>query len=212
MTTYVLIPGACHGGWYYDPIATDLRALGHEVHAPTLSRTGNLEDHTAEVLALVRDLDDVVLAGHSYGGMVVTTVADRVPDKVKALVYVDALVPGDGQSVWDLVHGPWREWYIDGAAGDGRSVAPMPFFDRRAFAHPIASLLQRPRITGAVDKITDRWYLFAKGTEDSPFIQFRDAYRDDPRWRVLEIDTSHNFIDGGAEALSDVLKSAGATS
>ncbi|MBB5959230.1 pimeloyl-ACP methyl ester carboxylesterase [Saccharothrix tamanrassetensis] len=212
MTTYVLIPGACHGGWYYDPIAADLRALGHEVHAPTLSRDGNLEDHTTEVLALLDDLDDVVLAGHSYGGMVITTVADRVPEKVAGLVYADALVPGDGQSVWDLVNDHWRDWYISGSAHDGRSIAPLPFFDSRAFAHPLASLIQRPRITGAVDKITNRWYLLAKGTEFSPFTQFRDAYQDDPTWHVVEVDAPHNILDGGEAALLEALKSAASAS
>ncbi|GAA1347676.1 alpha/beta fold hydrolase [Saccharothrix algeriensis] len=210
MTTYVLIPGACHGGWYYDPITAALRELGHEVHAPTLSPHGNLEEHAEEVLALLADLDDVVLAGHSYGGMVVTTVADRVPRKVKGLVYADAMVPADGQSVWDLAHGPWREWYVDGASADGRSVRPLPFFDPRAFAHPMASLLQRARLTGAVDGIANRWYLFAKGTEDSPFTQFRDAFRDDPAWRVLELDTPHNVLAGGQEQVLAALTAAGA--
>ncbi|RKT56518.1 alpha/beta fold hydrolase [Saccharothrix australiensis] len=209
MTTYVLIPGACHGGWYYDPITTELRDLGHEVHAPTLSRDGNLEEHTEQVLELVADLDEVVLAGHSYGGMVITTVADRAPEKVKALVYVDAVVPAHDQSVWDLVNGPLREWYITGAAADGRTVAPLPVFDPRAFAHPLASLLQRARLTGAVDKITDRWYLYAKNMPNSPFTRFRDRFRDDPTWRVRDLDATHNFIDGGAAEFLDVLKAAG---
>lgn len=209
MTTYVLIAGACHGGWYYEPITARLRAQGHQVHAPTLSADGNLREHVEQVLALLDGLDDVVLAGHSYGGMVITGAADRVPEKIKSLVYVDALVPRDGQSAWDLVHGFWRAWYIDGVAGDGRGVAPMPFFDQRAFAHPIASLLQRSRLTGAVDKITDRWYLYCEQTQESPFTQFRDAFRDDPTWQVRSLDVNHNFLDGGAEEFLDVLAKAG---
>ncbi len=209
MTTYVLIAGACHGGWYYDPIAEELRARGHEVHAPTLSPDGNLEEHAAEVLALLADLDDVVLAGHSYGGMVITTAADRVPETIRTLVYADALVPADGESAWDLVAGLWRDWYIDGVAEDGRGVEPMPFFDSRAFAHPLASLLQRARITGAVDKITDRWYLFATGTQDSPFARYRDAFRDDPTWRVRELDTPHDILAGAEAEFLDVLVTAG---
>ncbi|MFI9814720.1 alpha/beta fold hydrolase [Saccharothrix variisporea] len=209
MTTYVLIAGACHGGWYYEPITARLRAQGHQVHAPTLSAVGNLEEHVEQVLALVDGLEDVVLVGHSYGGMVITAVADRVPGKVKSLVYVDALVPRDGQSAWDLVHGFWRQWYIDGASADGRGVAPMPFFDKRAFAHPIASLLQRPRLTGAVDGIARRWYLYCEQTQDSPFTQFRDAFQADPGWEVRSLDVGHNFLDGGAEDFLDVLKAAG---
>ncbi|XVV01632.1 alpha/beta fold hydrolase [Actinosynnema sp. CA-248983] len=210
MTTYVLIAGACHGGWYYDPVADQLRAQGHDVHTPTLSADGNLKEHVEQVLALLEGLDDVVLAGHSYGGMVITGAADRVPEKIKSLVYVDALVPRDGQSAWDLVHGFWRDWYVDGAAADGRGVAPMPFFDDRAFAHPIASLLQRSRLTGATDKITDRWYLYCERTQESPFTQFRDAFQGDPTWQVRSLDVGHDFLDGGAEEFLDVLAKAGA--
>ncbi|MBW4721076.1 alpha/beta hydrolase [Saccharothrix obliqua] len=209
MTNYVLIAGACHGGWYYDSVASALRAEGHVVHAPTLGATGNLEEHAAEVLALLADLDDVVLAGHSYGGMVITTAADRVPEKIKALVYADAVVPRDGQSVWDLVHGPWRKWYVDGAAEDGRGVAPMPFFDQRAFPHPLASLFQRARLTGAADKVPHRWYLYAAETEDSPFTKFRDAFRDDPAWRVRDLPATHNVLAGAEAEFLDVLREAG---
>lgn len=209
MTTYVLIAGACHGGWYYEPITARLRAEGHQVHAPTLSAVGNLAEHVEQVLALVDGLEDIVLAGHSYGGMVITAVADRVPEKVKSLVYVDALVPRDGQSAWDLVHGFWRQWYIDGVSGDGRGVAPMPFFDERAFAHPIASLLQRPHLTGAVDDIANRWYLYCEQTQESPFTQFRDAFQADPDWEVRSLDVGHDFLNGGAEDFLDVLKAAG---
>ena len=209
MTTYVLIPGACHGGWFYDSIAAELRAQGHEVHTPTLSGDGNLEEHIAEVLALFEDLDDVVLAGHSYGGMVITGVADRVPEKVRSLVYVDALVPRDGQSVWDQVGGYWRDWYVTGAAADGRHVAPLPFFDERAFAHPIASLFQRARLTGAVEKVTNRWYLYCEQTQESPFTRFRDAFQGDPSWEVRSLAVGHNFLDGGEEEFLEVLRAAG---
>ena len=105
MTTYVLIPGACHGAWCFDDLAAALRSRGHRVLAITLTGVAerahllhagvNLETHVADVLAelAVHDVSDAVLVGHSYGGMVITAVADRVPQQVDALVYLDALVP-----------------------------------------------------------------------------------------------------------------------
>ncbi|WP_158851722.1 alpha/beta fold hydrolase [Saccharothrix deserti] len=212
MTTYVLIPGACHGGWYYDPISERLRAEGHEVHAVTLS-TGrvNLEDHAAEVLDLFERLDlrDVVLAGHSYGGMVITTVADRVPDRIRSLVYVDAFVPRDGESAYDIVHGDWRTWYVEGSSGDGFSMAPLPFFDERATPHPLPTLLQRALLTGAVDKVPDRRYMFLAGMADTPLAGTYERLRHDPAWHVTELPVGHNVVAEAPEELLATLKAAG---
>ncbi|GAB3008796.1 alpha/beta fold hydrolase [Saccharothrix stipae] len=210
MTTYVLIPGACHGGWYFDPISEPLRAEGHEVHAVTLS-TGrvNLEDHVAEVLGLLERLDlrDVVLVGHSYGGMVITTAADRVPDRVRSLVYVDAFVPRDGESAYDIVHGDWRKWYVEGAMGDGFSMAPLPIFDERATSHPLATLLQRASITGAVDRVADRRYLFMADFPDSPLARTYERLRDEPGWRVEAWSAGHNVVRDAKERFLGVLLS-----
>ncbi|MEV8442822.1 alpha/beta hydrolase [Actinosynnema sp. NPDC051121] len=211
MTTYVLIPGACHGGWYYDPISERLRADGHEVHAVTLS-TGrvNLDDHVAEVLELFEreDLGDVVLVGHSYGGMVITCVADRVPDRVRTLVYVDAFVPRDGESAYDIVHGDWRKWYVEGAAGDGFSMAPLPIFDDRATPHPLPTLLQRAAITGAVDRVADCRYLFMADFPDTPFAATHARLRDEPGWQVEAWPSGHNVLRDASERFLEVLKSA----
>src|SRR4051795_805256 len=122
MTTYVLIPGACHGSWCFDELAAALRSRGHQVLAITLTGVAerahlahagvNLDTHVTDVLAelAAHDVKDAVLVGHSYGGMVITGVADRVPEKVDALVYLDAFVPRDGESCWDLVNDEERQW------------------------------------------------------------------------------------------------------
>ena len=103
--TFVLIHGASHGGWCYDRVAAILRSQGHRVFAPTLAglaervamdaRRINLTTHINEVVALFEreDLSDVVLCGHSYGGMVIAGVADRIPDRIGNLVFLDAVVP-----------------------------------------------------------------------------------------------------------------------
>src|SRR4029077_15616455 len=114
MATYVLVHGGGHGGWCYQPTAELLRAAGHRVLAPSLTGCGerkhllapgiDLDTHIEDVVSLLfyEDLRDVILVGHSYGGMVVTGVADRAADRVGRIVYLDAANPVDGQSLVDV--------------------------------------------------------------------------------------------------------------
>ena len=129
MATFVLVHGGGHGGWCYQRVSPLLRVAGHEVHAPTmtgvgershlLSRDVDLETHIRDIAAVLHfeDLRDVILVGHSYGGMVITGVADRVSDRVGRLVYLDAATPVDGQSLVDVA-GP----IIEAVRPDGRVV------------------------------------------------------------------------------------------
>ena len=116
MATYVLVHGAWHGGWCWKRVAPLLRAAGHEVYTYTptltglgerahlLSRDIDLDTHITDIVNVLayEELTDVVLVGHSYGGMVIAGVADRVPERVAHLVYLDAFVPRDGQAVHDI--------------------------------------------------------------------------------------------------------------
>src|SRR5690606_24649520 len=112
--TFVLVHGATAGGWEWKRTGQFLSDDGHTVYRPTLTGLGerehlnstevDLATHINDVVNLVlfEDLHDVVLTGHSYGGMVVTGVMDRIPERLKHVVFLDAAVPEDGQSIWDL--------------------------------------------------------------------------------------------------------------
>ena len=112
--TYVLVHGGGHGGWCWERVATPLRAQGHRVYTPTLTGLGershllspdiNLDTHITDVVNGLRweNLTGVILVGHSYGGMVITGVADRAPDRVGQLVYLDAAHPKNGQSLAEI--------------------------------------------------------------------------------------------------------------
>ncbi|MFA5884813.1 MAG: alpha/beta fold hydrolase [Acidimicrobiia bacterium] len=138
MATYVLVHGGGHGGWCYQKVARLLRAAGHEAYTPTLTGLGershllspaiDLDSHITDVVALLtfEDLRDVILVGHSYGGMVITGVADRASDRVGTVVSLDAANPVNGQSLVDVA-GPVIEMTRPhGQVVDGVELVLLP--------------------------------------------------------------------------------------
>ena len=129
------------------------------------------------------DLSDVVLLGHSYGGMVITAVADAIPEKIAALVYLDAFIPEDGQSLFDLNIPANTQMFIDRAGALGGLFVPPPpaaFFgvnekdaarvDALAAPHPIATMIEKIRLTGAYRSVKKRVYVHgAMLPRESPF-------------------------------------------
>lgn len=221
MTTFVLIPGAWHGAWTFEPLARRLRAHGHHAFPLTLTGVGdrkhllthsvNLDTHIEDVVNLLTDqqVTDAVLVGHSYGGMVITGAADRVPERVAGLVYVDAMVPEDGDSCWSLVTDQERGWYLEGAHETGYTSAPLPFFDARATPHPLASLLQSVRLSGGLDRYRSRDYVYATGWDgQSPFAELHERLVRDPAWRTHALASGHNVMRDAPEELLKVLLAA----
>ena len=139
MATFVLVHGGGHGGWCYQRVSRLLRSAGHEVHVPTMTGLGershlvgphvDLSLHVQDIAAVLHyeDLRDVILVGHSYGGMVITGVGGMAPDRISKLVYLDAANPKNGQSLVDVA-GRHR----DGAPGRPGSQR------RRTRAAPLA--------------------------------------------------------------------------
>lgn len=151
MSTFVLVPGAWLGGWCWHHVAADLRAAGHRTVAATLTGLGerahllsreiDLDTHISDIVGLFeyRDLRNVILVGHSYGGTVITGAAERVADRIQRLVYLDASVPRDGESN-DTVIGPVMAAQLHAAAaaeGDGWKVPPAPYVVERLSGHPL---------------------------------------------------------------------------
>ena len=138
MATYVLVHGGGHGGWCYQRVARLLRAAGHEVYTPTLTGLGershllspdvDLDMHITDITSVLHyeDLRDVILVGHSYGGMVVTGVADRASDRVGRLVYLDAANPVNGQSLKDVAGPVIEAARPAGAVIDGMELVLLP--------------------------------------------------------------------------------------
>ncbi len=145
MATYVLVHGGGHGGWCYQRVARLLRAAGHEVYTPTLTGLGershllspdvDLDMHITDITAVLHyeDLRDVILVGHSYGGMVITGVADRASDRVGRLVYLDAANPVNGQSLKDVAGPVIEAARPAGAVIDGMELVLLPAPDAGLF-------------------------------------------------------------------------------
>jgi pimeloyl-ACP methyl ester carboxylesterase len=224
MTTFVLVHGAWHGSWCWKRVRRDLQAEGHEVFTPTLTGVAershlvspqvNLETHIADVVNLIRweELDDVVLCGHSYGGCVITGAADRVADRIKALVYLDAFILGDGEALHDVLPRAVRDDQVSGAVthGHGWQVQPISaeFFrvnttdrawvDRQCTPQPLATFAQpvRLRETFPSSKCT---HILATGYEHSPFPPFHEIAKA-KGWKTLTIDCGHDvMLDRPAE-------------
>jgi pimeloyl-ACP methyl ester carboxylesterase len=142
MATYVLVPGAWLGGWAWEPVTRRLQAQGHDVHPVTFTGLGershlaspevDLDTYIADVVDLVEseDLHDVVLVGHSYGGHVVTAVADRIPDRISLLAFLDAGPSPDEAAFLDLQPPAARELIerLAEEAGEGWRI-PLPTWE-----------------------------------------------------------------------------------
>jgi pimeloyl-ACP methyl ester carboxylesterase len=162
VATYVLVHGGGHGGWCYKFVAERLRAKGHEVHTPSLTGLAehegalspgiDLDTHIADVVKLLhfQDLRDVILVGHSYGGMVITGAADRACDRVGHLVYLDAANPKNGQSLVDVTSGMILGTRQAGRIVDGVELVLFPGTDPLGFygvTDPEMIEWMRPRLT-----------------------------------------------------------------
>ena len=218
-TTYVLIPGMCHGAWCFDELTASLRSAGHHVLAITLTGVAershlmpgavNLDTHITDVLSAIENDtaagDELVLVGHSYGGMVITGVADRIPGRVESLVFLDAVVPYDGEACWDLVNDEERRWYVK-VDSTGFGVPPMPFFDDRATSHPLATVLQPLRLQGDLGRFRRRVFVYALDWPgESPLRPSYDRVRSDPNWITHELDGKHNLMRDNPDDLLRIL-------
>jgi pimeloyl-ACP methyl ester carboxylesterase len=220
MATIVIVPAAFAGGWLYREVRVGLQAAGHEVYALTLTGLGErshlatpdvgLDTHTQDVVNALEyeDLHDVVLIGHSYSGVVLTAVADRAADRLARLIYIDAILPHDGECMFDAeppqVRASWEERAQQ--LGDGWRVPPWNPSDRRMVPMPLKPMQQPLRLSGAGSAVAGAFvHCTAKTGEDA---LARSAGRARERgWPVYELAAGHNPLRNEAECglLMDLL-------
>ena len=229
--TFVLIHGGFRGGWCYSPVASILRAAGHDVYAPSLTGLAdrshlanasvNASTHIQDVINLVRweQLTDIVLVGHSYGGFIIGGVADRIPGSIAALVYLDAIIPVDGMAMLDVMPPEAIPGIIKSTAGHGGYLIP-PFsaadfglsganatlVDALSTPQPLSTLTERIELTGAYMNIKKKLYVRAK---NYPLTRhYYDRVKDDPDWSTFLLDCAHDVMLEAPEEVARILTEA----
>jgi pimeloyl-ACP methyl ester carboxylesterase len=241
MATFVLVHGGWHGGWCWKKITPLLRARGHEVFTPTLTGLGErshlahpligLETHIRDVVNVLtyEDLSGVILLGHSNGGTLITAVADRVPERLAHLVYLDAWVPEDGQATIDLttMNFPREAWEArvrtEGYGWLVPSLRPGPWdefvrdvwrvtdeTDRRWMVErlgptPFKTFTDPVRRTDSRAEALPRTYVRCLQNHSPAFDRFAEAAQSTPGWRYREMDTGHEPFVTNPRELADLL-------
>lgn len=231
MATFVLVHGAWHGSWCWKRVRRILQAAGHEVFTPTLTGLGershlnspsvNLSTHVSDVVNVIRweELSDVVLCGHSYGGCVISGVAEQLNDSIRALVYVDGFVLEDGESFMDLFPPEQVEQARLQAQtiGDGWKFFPfpanllgtdpkdVPWVDAQFTPQPIASLEEPLRLTGKTSSIRDVVHLLATGYESPLPVAVAHERAKSKGWTARTISCGHEIMLDRPDELTSLL-------
>jgi pimeloyl-ACP methyl ester carboxylesterase len=231
--TFVLIHGAWHGGWCWRPLAQLLEAGGHRVTTPTLTGLGerahlqssavDLETHITDVVAHIaaEELSDIVLVGHSYGGFVVRGVAAHVPQAIAHVIYLDAFVPNDGETVADYA-GADRERDIRNLVEHNAAAAIPPlaaaafgisdpaqaaWVERRLKPQPARTYLQPLAIGGEGSVTYRRSYVACLDPKLEVFDSTRARIKADSDWRYRELQQGHDVMVTEPQLLSRTLLS-----
>ena len=225
MAIFVLVHGGYAGSWIWREVRKGLWQAGHEVYTPSLTGMGervhlanpdiDLSVHIQDVVNEITfsDLKEVILVGYSYAGMVVSGVAEKIPERIAQMVYLDAWVPEDGQSAVDLVGPVAAEMAMQAvqAYGDGWKLYPTNLEDYpRMTPQPIKTGLEKlSRKNPAAGRLPKAFVYF---TEDSaedlmlvPIIRFAEKVKDDPDWRYLEVRGDHLVVLSEPEKIVQVL-------
>ena len=230
---FVLVHGAWHGGWCWRRVAPLLRDAGHEVFTPSLAGLGDrahlsrpdidLETHIQDILMLIEmeELDDVVLVGHSYAGMVITGVADRVASKIGSLVYLDAFLPQNGKAQMDYML-PQRAAPVKKEGEETGMVSPLPLHgfgvtkpedvawaSRHLVKHPYKTMSQPIRLANeaALSRLR-KTYIYCSSPASGAFDQFAAIIRNNPKWQFFEMKSGHDVMIIDPEGLAKILLQA----
>jgi pimeloyl-ACP methyl ester carboxylesterase len=230
MTTFVLVHGAWHGGWCWAECETFLRELGHQTHALTLTGLGershlarvdiDADLHVKDVINTFhwRELTDVILVGHSYGGMVITGVAGHIPERIRALVYLDAMVPEkSGVSLFAQAN-PQRMASFQAKIEQGATALEPDLFDawtndpvkkdwlkKMTTPHPIGCFQKGVTLTGRESEVSQKHYIIATRNKPSAFWEQYNKVKTRPGWTTSTIDTKHDAMVEAPEVLAKQL-------
>ena len=231
--TIVIVHGAWVGGWRWRSVADLLIDRGHHVFTPTLTGLGerahltspkvNLSLHAHDIASVIRyeRLENILLVGHSYGGMPISAAAELAPEgAIKSIMYMDAFFPEDGESLNDLVPG---EPHLPAEPGDYLVAPPRvnlvgfnahmddaaraAYEDRRT-PQSVHCFSEKAKLTGARDRIPKKTYVLATGYSNDTFTPMAEKLRKRPDWRVEEMPYTHDLQHVAAKETADMIESA----
>jgi len=230
MANFVLVHGAFQGGWVYARVARLLREAGHEVYTPTLTGLGershlahhaiNLDTHIQDIVSVFKyeNIDDAILCGHSYGGMVITGVAGEIAERIRTLFYIDAYAPTDGQSLIDITGAETALAFLDQASRSGGTVPPIPaatfnvneqdaaWVDSMSVAQPLATFAQGVRTGVESTSVANRTYVFASANGGDWFVSTHAKLKERPLWKVHAIACGHSIMLDRPQELTALLQ------
>jgi len=230
--TFVLVHGAWHGGWCWRRVADRLRSAGHAVFTPTLTGLGershllragiDLKMHIADVVNLMKweRLTDIVLCGHSYGGMVISGVAEQMPSAIRSIVFLDAFVPRDGESTQYLTSTAVQEGIRAALQRGDLGMPPPPakafgvneadraWVDSLCVPQPIGCFTSKILVTGAHDRIARKIYIRAGSYANPGFDRALAAAQADSSWRTYAVPCGHDVMVDAPERLTEILLEA----
>lgn len=218
--TFVLVHGAWSGGWSWEAVAEKLRHNKHRVYAPALSGLGErshlagpnitLSTHIDDIVNELKfkDLEDIVLVGHSYAGFVITGVVERVPERISSIVFLDAFMPSNGQSFAGLTDMSNLPELVPPPRDEGATVtdADRALNARKATPQPRGTFTEKIKVTGALSRIERKTFICATGWKG--FQKTADALRSDDAWDVYDIDCGHDVPLERPAALALMLEEA----
>jgi pimeloyl-ACP methyl ester carboxylesterase len=228
---FVLIHGAFHGGWCWRRVGDLLAAAGARVFAPTMTGLGErahllndtvgIETFFRDVIGVIEaeELSDIVLVGHSFGGAVITGVADRVPERIAQLVYLDAVVPQNGRSALACLPEETQAIRLRTAQAAGGLTIPLPtetMFDlppgpdrdwvaRRITPHPLAAYTDPIHLDHPVGNRLPCVYIRCTDPVYPAVVPSYDRIRAEGGWTLVDIATGHDAMITAPEALAELL-------
>jgi pimeloyl-ACP methyl ester carboxylesterase len=225
MATFVLVHCGFAGGWIWREVAMQLRQSGHEVFAPTLTGLGerahlahpdvDLDTHIQDVVGVFEceELRDVILVGSSSGSLPITGVAERVPERIRQLIYIDTLPPQDGESWMDLLTPPVSAPLFEAAQkyGDGWRVPLMDREPPRWVPHPLRSVTQPVRVGDPAAAALPRTFIHCTNKPADwffglgPVIAAAAAWAKAQGWEYRELHTDHLPMLSAPQQLSAML-------
>ena len=227
--TFVLVHGAWHGGWCWRRVSDLLERQGHKVFTPTLTGLGershllragvNVSTHVTDVVNVLKweGLSNVVLCGHSYGGMVISGVAEQMGSAIASIVFLDAFVPENGEAVASLT-GPAVQDALRAAQQKGElGIAPRPaeafgvnerdraWVDSKCVPQPIGTFTEAMAITGARERIGNKAYIRAASYANPGFDKALARLKADKSWRTYDVPCGHDVMVDMPERLAEIL-------